>query len=83
MPMRTKAWPEPLDVDIIGYMKTHTFPQDGWWHERPTKAADLRTEFQPMPSLRRRGHEHVWRKALLVAGLMFGFELALLSTVVS
>lgn len=57
-------------------------PQDGWWHERPTKAADLRTGYAQMyGKAKPRKRESVWPKAAMIVGLMFALTVALASMV--
>ncbi len=56
-------------------MKLNT--QDSWWHVRPTKAADARTEFQPLYAPRKR--DAVWPIAALIVGLIFALTLTLAS----
>jgi len=59
-------------------MQKHVTASDGWWHERPTKAADLQTSFQTLPS-RRAKRDNVWKEAGLIIGLMFGLILSLIA----
>ncbi len=49
--------------------------QDCWCHVRPTKAADVRIEFQPLDAPRKR--DAVWPIAALVVGLMVALTLTL------
>lgn len=70
------SWCSPivLWIVIIGYM-TKPNTQDIWWHERPTKATDARTAFQPLDTPQKR--DEVWHIAALIVGLMFALTLAL------
>ena len=47
--------------------------QDCWSHERPTKPADVRTEFQPLDAPRKR--DAVWPIVALIVGLMVALTL--------
>ena len=49
-----------------------------WWHERPTKAADLDTAYRTI-SVARGQRDAVWKTSALVVGLMFAFILSLVS----
>ena len=50
-------------------MQDPTSHQDSWWHERPTKPAELGTDYQPLHRPRKR--DSVWQKAALVVGVVF------------
>lgn len=54
--------------------------QDSWWHERPTKAADLDTGYRSLYAARKK-RDAVWRKAALIVALMFALILSLFSMV--
>ncbi|MEJ8859784.1 hypothetical protein WKW79_34885 [Variovorax robiniae] len=59
-------------------MKKQAQGSEEWWHERPTRTAELSTNYQ---SLGDAGAKpcHVWTKAGLVVGLMFALVLSLVS----
>ena len=59
-------------------MNFDPIPKTDWWHERPTKAADLGTAYQALGRVRQK-RETVWKKAALIVGLMFAFILSLIS----
>lgn len=66
-------------------MKKQNSQNDSWWHERPTKAADLgdfSTEYRSIYDLPRK-QESIWPKAAMVVALMFGLALALGSMIAS
>ena len=50
-----------------------------WWHERPTKSADLPSKYQSFGEAGGANHGHVWQKAGLVVSLMFALVLSLIS----
>jgi hypothetical protein len=62
-------------------MNTHESKQDGWWHERPTKAAELRTMAAPIYAGRRPENESVWFKAAVTVGLVVALGLSLIGLV--
>ena len=60
------------------YMNFEPIPKTDWWHERPTKTADLSTSLRAVASARAK-REAVWKKSALVVGLMFALILSLIS----
>ena len=62
-------------------MKFDPIPKTDWWHERPTKAADLSTAYRSLEPAgeTRKG---VWKKGALIVALMFAFILSLISMMV-
>jgi len=61
-----------------GYMQYDPIPKTDWWHERPTKAAELDTAYRTLSGARAK-RDAVWKKCALVVGLMFAFILSLVS----
>jgi len=60
-------------------MKKQASNSQEWWHERPTKTADLSTTYQYFGEASPKDRPHVWKKAALVVGLMFALVLSLIS----
>ena len=60
-------------------MKKQTKDSADWWHERPTKSADLPSKYQFFGDAGSANHDHVWQKAALVVSLMFALVLSLIS----
>jgi len=61
-------------------MDLQPYPRTDWWHERPTKAADLSATCQALARARQE-RDAVWKKGALIVGLMFAFILSLVSMV--
>ncbi|MEJ8857592.1 hypothetical protein WKW79_23675 [Variovorax robiniae] len=59
-------------------MKKQPQGSEDWWHERPTKTAELSTNYQSLGDASPK-QGHVWKKAALVVGLMFALVLSLIS----
>ena len=61
-------------------MQYEPIPKTDWWHERPTKAAELNTAYRALSSGKAK-REGIWKKGVLVVGLMFALILSLVSMV--
>ena len=77
-PRRQACNSSVLHIVIIDYMQKHSQPTNEWWHERPTKIADLPTGYQVLSSTRPVSND-VWPKATFVVCLMFALVLSLIS----
>jgi hypothetical protein len=58
-------------------MSTQTSKPNDWWHERPTKSADLGTRLAPVCKSRRES-DSVWFKAAVTVGLVLALGLSLI-----
>jgi hypothetical protein len=72
------VWSKVLISDILGYMNTQTPQHTDWWHERPTKAADLGTKPASLYPPRNET-DPVWFKAAVTVGLVFALGLSLIA----
>ena len=61
-------------------MQYEPIPKTDWWHERPTKTAELNTACRA-PSSASAKREGIWKEGPLVVGLMFALFLSLVSMV--